>query len=317
MFITSISLSRKAALAAIKTEAAAASSGEETGVTIAKIDPERVEKILAAVPEKVPVQKIKVELPETQAPVAPKTYFSAVYDVVAGEVGHENVLGCTLIRSSSSIIYPMGSKTPIVIKSYVEIYVLPPHREEPGRDFVLEISGAVQSMAREKFDIAPELPGEENLLIRKLQELCSELDRVLGMKKEKTGFSIFEKRVAVHESVAAMFERFTKDAAHYKHEKATLPEQLAELDARFAAVARREEAVKNPERTIRERVEAEVNARNSEAQKRYNEDWEKRLAASNRNWEKAVRTTADPGTAAEIIKKHGNGNEDHEQDRSR
>ena len=189
------------------------------------------------------LKKIIIDYPETYKGFVPaRTYFEVAYNTISAEcanLGFVCLDGCTLdFGTRVYTIHPNGSKVPVVVTSRCEVYVLP-SREEPGKDFVQELSNAWAEIIKERFDIDREVQVHENLQTRIFRE----------MQQQASLCENAEQLLAVLEEVKEVSERLANESVIF-------PEKLALAEKEFADVQRREKVVEVKEKFLSEKGKA-------------------------------------------------------------
>ncbi|MBO5177549.1 MAG: hypothetical protein J6C07_08840 [Lachnospiraceae bacterium] len=188
------------------------------------------------------LKKIIVDFPEGyKAFTDAKTYFEAAYNTISAEcanLGFVCAYGCTIDFSCVYTIHPNGSKIPIVVTSRCEVYVLP-SMEEPGKEFVQEISNTWQNTIRERFGAEPEVYFDLNLGTRLQHDIKNNLERC-----------------NCSEDVLVLLNECLEVTEQLKNESVTFPEKLKIAEVEFLEVKRREKAVTFREAILEEKEKA-------------------------------------------------------------
>lgn len=171
--------------------------------------------------EKIPeLCKIVVDFPQAyKTHTTAKTYFEAAYSTITAEcanLGYACVYGCTLDFSHIYTIYVGKEKIPVMVVSRCEIIVLP-LREEPGRDFVQEISEAWECEMKQRFGIEP-----EDFLSMDLQ-MRIEREMLQGINDIKDRCEVSEKD-EIFASILNLFDSCLESTARLAGERADFPE---------------------------------------------------------------------------------------------
>lgn len=183
------------------------------------------------------LKKIIIDYPETyKGFVAARNYFEVAYNTISAEcasLGYVCVYGCTLdFGTRIYTIHPNGSKVPVVVTSRCEVYVLP-CREEPGKDFVQELSNTWGKIIQVRFGITPEVQLHENLQTRLYREMLQKTNLCKNA----------EQLLAVLEEVKQVSEQLA-------HESVIFPEKLDLAEKEFAEVKNLEKAAKIREKQL-------------------------------------------------------------------